>query len=279
MEFARVDLITSSLPYIVTGMFSQDRPLHPGDAVQLAAQLAVLRDGTQWGRTVSAAWYDGGTFLGVTPALTTAEFWRRRKRGQTPMQIWGDAPWHATPEADVNLPPGYGRRLGLACDWAIHQIASAKRVAPPAGTGASYSVAGLAAGSNILDGGPGWRDGGTVFAGAPVVAAIIVAGAAVAVVGGVAAWRYFDPEVRREQARIAGAAAAYRERIRAWQDTGTMPPASDVERLPENVATVEAAANAASGAAWKWGLGVTLGTVAVAAAYGAATRFGSDSAA
>jgi hypothetical protein len=64
---------------------------------------------------------------------------------------------------------------------------------------------------------------------APAVVAIIVGGAALAVVAGAAAWRYLDPDLRRDVAQVQAAATMFSARLQTNRETGKMPDPSPVE--------------------------------------------------
>jgi len=91
----------------------------------------------------------------------------------------------------------------------------------------------------------------------PVIVGIIVAGAAVAVVGGVVAWRALDPETVRHQADLDAALQAYDARLTHKEATGTMPEPSPVEQAVEkSIVTLAAEGKRRS---WLLSLGVVGG--------------------
>lgn len=64
---------------------------------------------------------------------------------------------------------------------------------------------------------------------APVVVGIIVGGAALAVIGTAAVWRYLDPELRAYVSGLNAAADAYDKRVQVFKATGKMPGPTPTE--------------------------------------------------
>lgn len=174
------------------------------DLVQLATGLALYRDSNMLGARNYArvACYDkAGRYLGifrVDPRTNKGI----PKATETLYPIAGNGPIVSVSGSD-GLPQDWSRQLALATDNVLRRVAKSKEQ----NTGAGMITPALA----------------------PVVAAVIVGGVALAVVGGIAAWRYLDPELRRDVAQLDAAASAFSQRLATQRDTGTMPPPSPLE--------------------------------------------------
>jgi hypothetical protein len=190
--------------------------LRQDDAAQLAADLAVTRgiiatagDPEQ---TRYAVYDSGGTFLRVqTPQGPELE------NGETAIPIAGDYPF---PPAGFKRPydraldpnENWARDLVLAIDRCLRDLKRTEQAGSiPAGYGIEIP--------------PDVQLGAVP----PLSIAIIVGGAAVAVIGTVATWRFLNPELRVQVASVRAAAKAYQARLAVLQTTGTMPGASPIE--------------------------------------------------
>lgn len=187
--------------------------LDQGDATQFAAHMAYLRHvcafGKQWDRF---AYYSGGQFAGVR---TTAQPMPRSRADMTGYPIVGEEPFIRPPFGSSGLGDDWNRQLALACDTVLRRLAKAETAdAVVPGWGGEFP-----GGAQPIPGGIGV--GGI---------AIIVAGAAVGIIGTAAAWRYFAPEARIEAASIAAAARAYEVRLRAQMESGVELPPSPIEQ-------------------------------------------------
>lgn len=212
------------------------------DAVQLVTDLAVARSVVTWG-TFTESWvYKGGKFLGRgTPGRTVAA-------GEESIPVVGVEPLAQRVPPGKGAPDDWGITIALACERAIDAIADSQRSAElPLG----YSAFGVPAALPLP------------------LAAVIVGGVAASVVGAVAAWRYLDPEARHQLAAIEAASVAYRTRIAAWRETGTMPEVTAIEQTTAEAVTKLASKTRTSG--WLIGAGVAGG---VALGAGAAAWVG-----
>jgi hypothetical protein len=232
--------------------------LSAGDAVQVVTYLSVLRDVVasydtrRGGPYAKIALYDGDgkpyrlvDFVGKVGALDA----EMGKKGLYGAMVVGEAPF-LNPHVDViswTPIPGWGRKLALALEGTIIGISNAEQ-GPDIPAGFAEIIPAIL--PAVL---------------APV--AIIVTGAAIAVIGSVAAWRYLDPDFRRDSTLIRVAAEDYAKRLSIFQDTGNMPPPSENEQ--KAVDTVEKMASARSNSDWIWAValagGLALGSVATVA--------------
>jgi hypothetical protein len=173
------------------------------DLQQLAAGLALYRDSNMLGARNLArlATFDAqGSFLGIVRAdPTDPQLGDRVKQFYA---IAGDGPIVNVP-GGAGLPDNWGAQLARATDDVLRRIAKAKQTDPGAGM--------------------------ITPAVAPAVVAIIVGGAALAVVAGAAAWRYLDPDLRRDVAQVQAAATMFSARLQTNRETGKMPDPSPVE--------------------------------------------------
>lgn len=217
--------------------------LDQGDATQLATDLSVIRHTATLEEIGCWAIFDAaGAFRGK-------RYERLRMpdvpEGWQALPIVGDERLPSTtPLAGEGLPKDWGRQLALAIDRTIEQIAKAK------------TAAGAPAGFGSL----------TVPIASPALVAIIVGGAALAVIGTVAAWRYLDPGLRTRIAEVRAAAKSYQDRLRVKNETGTMPPPSPIET--SNADAVATAAGEREKSDWLWGAaavgGITGGSLLTA---------------
>lgn len=219
--------------------------LAQADAVQLAAGLAILRTRCSSPPGVGAwAIYDkNGTFLGERFAdVPTLE--ALYKAEMMPIAIAGDNAIAKLP-AGEGLPDTWGRDLALAIDQLLWRLGQAK-------TGANT--------------------GGVIVA-TPALAlpaiAVIVAGVAVTVVSTVAAWRFLDGDTRTKLAAVEAAAESYSARLDIYQQSGQMPPASEIEKAAAG--TVKELAAERGMNRWAWTAGGVGGGVALVVG-GAALR-------
>lgn len=251
LMWARVDY-SGSLSAQAWEQIKRASPAQAGlaqpDAVQVVAALAALRD------LVAAPFYQKAIEFdprsGTPRFVETHEAWgvdaaaelRQdvAERGNRLVQVVGEAPWSPHREADDPLPQ-WGQKLGLALETVMLRMAKQK-------IGPAIPLASE----------PAW------FLGIPPVAmvAVIVAGTALAVIGAIAAWRYFDPDFRTAALMVRQAADDYAQRLEVYKGGQPMPPPSQIEL--EAASTVEKMAAERSGTSWAWGLGIAGGLTALA---------------
>jgi hypothetical protein len=229
-----------------------------GDAVQACAQLAILRDNAAaWRLQRIAAFEEGGGYRVRPLYVRTRTAIGRAEVGQIASALfteglggfyrYGDAPFYA---------PAVEPGAGLDDDWSYQLARAADRVLVLVGDAKHGPEA------------PARAQLGAVFVLGPAMpVAIIVAGAALAVIGVTAAWRYLDPETAKAALVVRAAAEAYTERLSLWEETGTMPPPSALELAAAD--TVQRLAKERGSSALWFGLsvagGLTAGTLAAAA--------------
>lgn len=200
------------------------------EATQVCASLAWSRDVAMYGRPARIAAFQGGKLIG-------ADYYRAGD-GIENVPIVGDAPKRQIVPPGDGLPADWGVTLANACDAVLGMIRKSETATQiPIG----YSM--------------------QIPAAFPVVSALIVGGLAVTVIGSVAAWRYLSPEARTSLALVEASATAYRARLAAYQETGKMPPASELET---NTATMVKELAEKGRAAGFWS-GAAVGGGAVAA--------------
>ena len=222
--------------------------LAQADAVQVVAALAALRD------LVAAPFYQKAIEFDPRPSVPRFveihEAWGLEAaaalrqavadRGNRLVQVVGEAPWapHLAPDDPL---PRWGQKLGLALETV--QLRMAKQKTGPA---IPFSAE------------PAW------FLGIPPVAmvAVIVAGTALAVIGAIAAWRYFDPDFRTAALMVRQAADDYAQRLEVYKQGQPMPPPSQIEL--DAAPTIQKMAAERSGTGWAWGLGIAGGLTALA---------------
>jgi hypothetical protein len=238
---------------------SQGPGIGQADAVQMAAEFAATRDlVANWQcRTIAEVTTPAGKPVAIWKAYGVTEAFQImdgiNQRGNVGMFIVGDGPLlqygpggfsgpNDTSTTDANaaqilasISPKWGQKLALALDQVLAQIAIAPQGAAPPATASEIVL--------------------------PVVAttAIIVSGVAIAIIGSVAAWRYLDPDLRASALLIRQAAADYAERLGVYAQTGTMPPASDIEK--QAAPTVQSMSSSRSKTDWLWG-GAVVGGIA-----------------
>jgi hypothetical protein len=218
------------------------------ETVQFVADLAVLRHFAACGRNrVKWAVYDAaGSFLRIEWSRDFAEL----GEGETALPVVGDeAPPPAGMARDYpaarDPTPTWPRDLTLAIDALLREIKGAE-VAGSIPPGYGFEA---------LPGGPG---GEAIQSAWPIAAiAIVVGGAAVALIGKDAVWRYFDPTVRNHAASLRSAAKAYQMRLEVQEQTGVMPAASSIET--SNAATVGELAKGQSRRYWGYGAAALAG--------------------
>ena len=269
MKYAEVDFWLGSYGATVAAFEAMaSTPLEEGpgfdhsETVQVVSCFAVWRDFCAHGGSAEIAFYKNGAFYYASDSVTKAEYKQimddqledgavestsnGKKTTTTALSVWGDGPYGQSGDwtPGEGLPADWGVQLAAACDWSIETIDKSKQAAskPPAN---------------------GARVENVLLPAAAVTAAIIVAGTAAAVIGSVAAWRFFDSDARTSMAAVAGASNAYMQRIDAFKATGKMPPPSQVELGARKA--VEAAASSSDKQAWMmFGLvtgGIVAGTV------------------
>lgn len=229
--------------------------LSAGDAVQVAAYLATLRDVV-------------ATFNPMTggPGAQILEYDKSNKqvciynvnaqqavdvedhitsKGNRGVLLVGDAEFYgwstqpATRADGIQVGPvdAWGKKLALALDQVLEKIGSAEQ------------------GPNIPVG-----MAQAVNAAIPLAAlAVVVTGAALAIIGAVAAWRYLDPDFRRDALAIKTAAENYAQRLNIMTTTGQMPPPSENEKSAAQA--VESYAKERSTTDWLWGAGIFVGLI------------------
>jgi len=235
--------------------------LTQSDAIQVAAGLAMLRDSVTVPRLRTLAVYRGGEFqarelatperlaeLDADPALSWVPI-----VGTTPLEsppvgasVVQAGEQLGVPSITAHVPDDWGRQLALAIDGVLHDIADARS------GGETYDAPGAV---NVL---------------ALPIVAVIVGGAAVAVIGAVGAWRYFNPDLRAKTEAITAASEAYAARLQVLENTKTMPPVSLIEEGA--AAAVIASAKDESSSAWLLGGGFAGGVAAATLALGALNR-------
>ena len=219
------------------------------DAVQVAVGLAQLRDMVTVPRGRTVAIYRGGRFvrcelyatpeqlakLDADPALSWVPI-----VGTTPLQsppvgqsLVQLGEQQGVPSVTAHVPSDWGRQLALAIDGVLGDIADTRAGAQ------AFEVPTMQPALAL-----------------PIVA-LIVGGAAVAVVGA-------------KTEAIAAASTAYSERLQVFERTKVMPPVSAIEEGA--AAAVIEAAKSETSAAWYVGGGVAGGVALTTLALGALNR-------
>src|SRR5262245_12227097 len=245
VQWARVDYSTqlaqAALSAVILAPEIKGTGLSAGDAVQVATYFAMLRDvvasydARKGGPHAKMALYtaDGKPyrmvdFVGHTDTLAS-EMKAKKLMGAL---VVGDAPFV---DPHVRLTswtpvPNWGRKLALALDQVLIEFSKAEQGpnVPIGFAEITPAVLPLALGT----------------------VAVIVTGAALALIGSVAAWRYLDPDLRRDSLIVRQAAENYAQRLSIFQDTGKMPPPSENET--KGIDTVEKLASARGTTEWGW---------------------------
>lgn len=184
------------------------------DLVQLATGLSLFRDSNMIGaRGLArvACFNKLGSLIGVSRVNPIDP--KLPKECTSFYTIAGDGPIVSV-KGGAGLPDNWGAQLARASDNCLRRIGKSKQTD---GSGGGMVTPALA----------------------PVAIAIIVGGAALAVIGTVAAWRYLDPDLRRDIAQTQVAASAFSARLQALRETGTLPPPSPVETgVAKRIATL-----------------------------------------
>jgi hypothetical protein len=208
------------------------------DAVQMVCELAMLRDLVAAPMCARFAVYGGSdpTLEGFYDECGYNQIFQALNKvsnsGASVVHMYGDAPLTDPAMFRSSNPTSkWGMKLALALDQSMVLL--------------SRSMQDAQEQAQVLQG----------FAPQAIIAAIIVTGAAVAVIGSIAAWRYLDPQWRTDSLLVRQAAEDYGARLTAWQATGTMPPPSETEKTA--VPTVERLGAARSGT--DWGMGAAVG--------------------
>lgn len=213
------------------------------ESVQVAAYLAALRDMVaSWdtktgGPYVTMAMFRDGrgekVLAGTTKSLA-GYFTQGTPKDATFTPIVGDAPFRsfAMAASDKNPTDHWGKKLALACDELLQRFGKSEQGGdvPPQMMPTALPLV-------------------------PLV--VIVTGAALAVIGSVAVWRFLDPDLRRDMVVVEQAARSYAERLGVWKTTGTMPPPSPAEE--DALSTVESMAKSRGQSDWLWGAGIAGG--------------------
>ncbi len=223
---AGATIAASVQAWSVAGSAIPQAGLSQEDSIQAATDLAILRHTALFGDVGHFAFYDArGAFMG--------DAWGRGSEMTMPegassaVAIVGDEPIRTNmPDANGELGPGWNAELALAIDRVLKGLKGASQ-------GASIPEGFGTIGLPVL---------------APALVAIIVGGAAVGIIGSVAAWRYLDPQLRAQLAAVRAAASAYQLRVETWKATGTMPGPSPIELA--NADAVRATGAQGSSDAW-----------------------------
>jgi hypothetical protein len=198
---------------IATATVSEGPGVSQDEATQLAADLAWTRDAVMWGLapTKFAVWSSGhykGMFAEPPTEQQIQKSWAKSSQAVEATPVVGEAPFNVVTPGGDGLPDDWAVTLAKACDCVNRKLKEARTSEQiPIG----YSVENVAL--PLL----------------PLVG-IVVAGAAVATIASVAAWRYLDPEARTAVAAVKASSEAYKARVSEWKETGKMPPASDIEQ-------------------------------------------------
>lgn len=254
--YAKVDLVPGVAEVIATAMggLASSNVEGPGltqeDCVQLVSRWAWYRDRMMRGSAgnIKVALYYNGAFQRVWEG-PIANLQKLLADGKcTARLITGDGPLVSPIPGGPGLGDDWAVQLAKAIDCTTTRIKKAKQ-------GGDIPI-GLASFTKPIV--------------APAVVAIIVGGAAVAVIGSVAVWRYFDPDLRKHVATVQGAVAAYDARVAVGKATGTMPPPSPLELGAKKA--VEDAASTETTSSLLWGLGIAGGLTAGAVGLAALTK-------
>jgi hypothetical protein len=211
--------------------------LNQADAVQVAAELAALRDlVAAWGYAQVVGFPTGAPLVasqarlvetfGVTQLEDTAN--KMAQAGLDATFLVGDAPF---------IGEKWGRQLALALDRLLVVIGSAEQ--------------GPSEQAHVV---PGFLPAAVL----PLI--VIVTGAALSIIASVATWRYLDPDVRRDGLLVRQAAEDYAARLQTFSKTGSMPAPSETEKSA--VGTVERLAAARGGTDWGMGAAIAGGMTA-----------------
>jgi hypothetical protein len=210
--------------------------LNQADAVQAVTDAAVLRDLVgAWGCAHLVAFDSDGNPLGeffpVSREETQTIAAKLATLNASAYYVVGDLGL-SEPKAirgKSGVIAKWGPQLALALDQTCIEIAKAKQGPDiPIGAVSTANMMGLPIGA----------------------VAIVVTGAALAVIGGIAAWRYLDPDFRRDAALIRNAAENYAKRLDFFEKTGAMPAPSQTEL--EAVPAVQAMAAKRESTDWTW---------------------------
>ncbi len=242
---AGATIAASIQAWAVAGPTIPQAGLTQDDAIQLAADLSVLRHAVTSSLWKFAQYDQDGTFRGEIWG-TDDDAGAVSQYGGPMFIVVGDEPVRSrVVGGNDELGDEWGAKLAKAIDRILLQIRDAEQAASvPMGFGAIVLP--------II---------------APAVAAIIVGGVAVGIIGSVAAWRYLDPNLRVRVAAIRAAADAYATRLSDYQRSAILLPPSPIE-----TANAEAVAEAAhEGGRDGWvaaaaaGGGILVGTLALTA--------------
>lgn len=218
------------------------------EQVQCAVYLAMLRDLCAANDPVTgpsariAAWDSMGAPIGffeLSYSGSTSLAHKLDAEKAHGLLVVGDAPFSrfATSEAvfaDGTRVTKWGKKLALACDEIAIRIAKGEEEAdaPPLATDTVLPIAAVI---------------------------VIVTGAALAVIGAVAAWRVLDPDFRRDALLVKTAAESYGSRLGVYKATGVMPAPSAVEQAA--IPAVESMAKTRATTDWLWGAGIAGGLI------------------
>jgi hypothetical protein len=209
------------------------------DVVQLVTDLAWLRDSVTARRRVAI--YDADSkFLGVVRVGQKIP-----KSAVKQLPILGEGPlWNLPP--GPGLPKRWGAELALAIDQVTRRIGELPQGPEPVASEATVKPA------NVL------------------VMAVIVAGIAATVIGAVAPWRYFDPDLAKLTVGVRQAASDFAQRLKQQASSGTLPDPSPTELAVADM--IKNAAGKEKGKGWAWGAGIGGGLVGATVGIAAVTR-------
>ncbi|MGH7605573.1 MAG: hypothetical protein ACRENK_16460 [Gemmatimonadaceae bacterium] len=191
-----------------------------------SARLAIYRDGHQ------VEYFEGNAQQGIERA-------RQLAGSERAFLVVGNAEFRGCAlylRSDLFEIPvdAWGMKLALALDQVLVRMSTSEQAASP------------------MQAQP------AVFPLAAVI--VIVTGAAIALIGSVAAWRYFDPDFQRDATLVNAAAESYTARLAAAQATGTMPPVSPIESGAVDAVTRMSSDRKTTD--WLWGAGIAGGLIA-----------------
>lgn len=246
--YAIVDL-WGTLEAINPSALASRQGLTQNEAVTLATLLTIAHDVCQWGHAVTTvAWYRPDGKLAQFTSPTTERRFAELSEKYEPIPVFGSAPYgHAYPGGD-GVPDNWGKLIALASQKVTREIAALKH------------------GGEV----PKEHPEELLQENPVAIAAVIVAGVAVTVVGTAAVWRYFDTDTRQHTVEVASAASDYAQRIGTFERTGKMPPASETEKAVAQSIEERAEAQSTYGTLVSGGVGAAVGAgVALAAVFGA----------
>jgi hypothetical protein len=242
-KWARVDFDASAGRAAFALLEGPAGGLTQNQAVQLVTWLAGLRDRIAApGFAQIATWNAAGQSMGLREAFGTAGVQAVladvKARHLSALYVAGDKPFfqpHA-PDGPLHDNPRLGIKYATALDNIMVRIGKAEQggEVPATVQLGQWQIAALVA--------------------------VVVTGAALAVIGTVAAWRYLDPDFRRDALIVHDAAQLYSARLDVFERTGQMPEPSELET--QAGPTVERLASERSKTGWIVGAAVGGGVLA-----------------